>query len=129
MIDISPFEIANDTLADLRLSARIEEVSSRERIIISMEGVLSHTNTAEFTDCIIGFFQTDWKGAVIVLELSGLQYISSSGIGAFTTIRMQADLKDSDLYLLNMNAKVRKVFDQLGFTAFFKLIDSFEDIP
>ena len=129
MIDITPFEIANDTLADLRLRARSEKDSSRERIVIAMEGVLSHTNTAEFTDCIIGFFQSDWREAEIILELSGLQYISSSGIGAFTTIRMQADLKDSALYLLNMNSKVRKVFDQLGFTAFFKLIDSIEEIP
>ncbi len=129
MIDLSVFDTANETLPDLRIETELVDTVKPVQVKIALIGVLSHTNTADFTDCIMSFFQNDWKNAVIILDLSKLQYISSSGIGSFTTIRMQVDLKDSTLYLLNMNSKVRQVFDQLGFTAFFTVIESQEEIP
>ena len=128
MIDISSLNHANDILEDLEIIASVEDDYIPERISIRMNGVLSHSNTAEFTDSIMDFFNGDWKRAVIIMDLSRLQYISSSGIGAFTTIRMQADHKESPLYLLSMNPKVRQVFDQLGFSSFFRIIDSPEEI-
>ena len=128
MVDLDVLNRANDLIDDLKIEAVLDKATGQERILIRLQGVLGHLNTAEFAERILEFFQGDWKGIPIIMDLEDLQYISSSGIGTFTTIRMQADHKNSDLYLLKMNQKVRQVFDQLGFSSFFKLIDSLEEL-
>ncbi len=128
MIDFDVLNRANDLIDDLKIEAVLDTTGNQDRILIRLQGVLGHLNTVEFADRIIEFFQGDWKGIPIIIDLKDLQYISSSGIGTFTTIRMQADHKNSDLYLLKMNQKVRQVFDQLGFSSFFRLIDSLEEL-
>ena len=129
MVDLDILNRANDFLDDLKIDAFLDSTADQDRIYIRLQGVLGPLNTAEFAERILEFFQDDWKEIPIVMDLKDLQYISSSGIGTFTTIRMQADHKNSDLYLLQMNQKVRHVFDQLGFSSFFNLIDSLESIP
>lgn len=129
MIDLEVLNRANDILEGLEIEASQENLNGSQSIIISLRGILSHMNTSEFADKIMEFFQGDWKEYPLILDLEKLQYISSSGIGSFSTIRMQADHKNSPLYLIQMNSKVRQVFDQLGFSSFFEILDSLEDIP
>ena len=127
MVDLNLLNSVNDDLEGLEIEAFLDQLEG-ERIIIKMKGILTPVNTGEFTGKIMDFFYGDWKEIPIILDLSDLLYISSGGIGALTTIRMQADHKKSPLYLLGMNEKVKRVFDLLGFTSFFQLINSIEDI-
>jgi len=129
MININVLNQLNDTLEELEVHAELDREKHPHKVIIRLKGYLNHLNTADFAEGIMEFFRGDWKDLIIVLDLSELLYISSSGIGSFTTIRMQADHKDCPLYLAGMNDKVNAVFEQLGFSAFFNLIDSPEALP
>jgi len=128
MINLNVINYGNSLLEDLQVEAFLDKDAPTARIIIKMNGVLGPVNTGDFTERLMDFFYGDWKEIPIILDLSELLYISSSGIGAMTTLRMQADHKKSPLFLVGMNEKVRKVSDILGFTGFFQLADSIEDV-
>lgn len=128
MMDFSVFTQLNDQQEGLIIQCSLDERFSPPAGILSFEGILDHSNTIEFAEAVMEFFGGEWEEHPLILDLSGLQYISSSGIGSFTTIRVQADHKSSPLYLLNMNTKIRTVFDQLGFSSFFEIIDDLQEI-
>jgi len=127
MIDFSSFIRFNNLQEGLEIHCSVNDQFSPPAAIFSLRGILDQSNTIDFAETLMEFFRGEWEGHPLFLDLSELQYISSSGIGSFTTIRVQAERKKSPLYLLGMNVRVRAVFDQLGFSSFFHIIDSVED--
>lgn len=128
MLDFSTLIRLNENQDGLAVQCSLDEQFNPPAALVSLKGYLDHSNSIEFADAVMNFFGTDWEDHPFILDLSGLQYISSSGIGTFTTIRVQADHKNSPFYLLKMDAKVRGVFDQLGFSSFFNIIEDLETI-
>lgn len=57
----------------------------------------------------------------IIFDLGGLNYVSSTGIGAFTFLLKSAKDKKGDLVLLHIQQKVFEVFQLLGFNQFFTI--------
>lgn len=59
----------------------------------------------------------------IVVDCSGLEYISSAGLGVF--MGFIEDLRDAggDLKICGLIPKVREVFELLGFDALFEIYD------
>ena len=55
----------------------------------------------------------------VVFDLGGINYISSTGIGAFTTFLKVVKPLGGDIVLINVQPKVHEVFQLLGFTNFF----------
>ena len=90
--------------------------------VIALSGYLDAHTVADFdrhVDEIIG------AGTVkIVLDLQGLSYISSAGIGALMGLSQRLKKSDGDLVLLQPTSKVFKILDLLGFTRIFTLCDS-----
>lgn len=128
MLDFSTLNRLNDNQEGLTIECSMDERFEPAAAVVSLQGYLDHSNSIEFADAVLDFFGTEWENHPFILDLGGLQYISSSGIGTFTTIRVQADHKNSPFYLLKMNSKVRGVFDQLGFASFFNIVDDLESI-
>ncbi len=128
MIDFSALEAFSGDQEHLRLNCTLDTRFDPPAALITMKGYLDHSNSIEFADAIVDFFNGDWKRHPVVLDLENLQYISSSGLGSFTTIRVHAELKESPFYLLKMNGKVRTVFEQIGFSSFFNIIESLEEV-
>ena len=56
----------------------------------------------------------------ITLDCKDLEYISSSGLRLFLTIRKEASAKGGSIYIENINEDIRKVFMMTGF---FNLFD------
>lgn len=67
------------------------------------------------------------KYSDIILNFSGINYISSTGIGAITTILKTCRDKNGDLVLINICTKIYEIFQLLGFIQFFIIKDSLED--
>lgn len=128
MLDFKALNRLNGSQEGLTVECAMDGHFEPAAAVVYLHGYLDHSNSIEFADAVLDFFAADWEGHPFVLDLSELQYISSSGIGTFTTIRVQADHKNSPLYLLKMNSKVRSVFDQLGFSSFFNIVDNLESI-
>jgi len=129
MVDFSSLIRLNDLQEELMVQCVLDSRFTPPAAVLSLHGVLDQSNTIEFAEGIMDFFAGEWKENPVILELSELQYISSSGIGSFTTIRVQAEHKGSPLYLAGMNSRIRGVFDQLGFSSFFNIVSSIGDIP
>lgn len=57
----------------------------------------------------------------LILDISGLSYISSAGIGAMMGLARKLSQLGGDLVLLNPTPKVFAILDGLGFTKIFKI--------
>ena len=55
----------------------------------------------------------------IILECSELEYISSSGLRIFLSIRKEAAAHSSKVIVRNINADIRQVFMMTGFISLF----------
>ena len=57
----------------------------------------------------------------IILDCSNLDYISSSGLRLFLTIRKEAGAKGGNVIIENINEEIRKVFMMTGFYNLFDI--------
>jgi anti-sigma B factor antagonist len=64
----------------------------------------------------------------MVIDLKGLNYISSAGIGALMALTQQLRRESGDIVLLQPNEKVFKILDLLGFTKIFNVAHSENEI-
>jgi anti-anti-sigma factor len=63
----------------------------------------------------------------LIFHCGGLNYVSSTGIGSFTTFLKAVKPKGGDLILLEIHPKVYEVFQLLGFSRFFQIKDNLDD--
>ena len=63
----------------------------------------------------------DCVGHDIVIDCSGLEYISSSGLRILLNIRKNAGAKGSKVTIKHINNEIRKVFQMTGFIALFNI--------
>lgn len=57
----------------------------------------------------------------IVLDCTDLQYISSSGLRIFLSVRKEAAAHGSKVIVRNINADIRQVFVMTGFVSLFEI--------
>ena len=58
---------------------------------------------------------------VITLDCKNLEYISSSGLRLFLTIRKEASAKGGKVIIENINDEIKKVFMMTGFFNLFEI--------
>jgi anti-anti-sigma factor len=94
-------------------------------VVVTLSGYLDAHTVADFdrhTDDLIA-----QSTSRIVLDLQGLSYISSAGIGALMGLSQRLKKHGGDLVLLQPTPKVYKILDLLGFTRIFHLCNSEEE--
>ena len=57
----------------------------------------------------------------IIFDCTNLEYISSSGLRLFLTIRKEASVKGGQVIIENINDEIRKVFMMTGFFNLFEI--------
>ena len=86
-------------------------------ILLSGSLDLQYSNDLQrLLTCIIGDLGIQKK---LVIDLEFVNYISSTGIGAFTNALIAAKRRNIHFYLRNIQPKVRSVFTVLGLMDFF----------
>jgi anti-sigma B factor antagonist len=55
------------------------------------------------------------------MDLSGLTYIASAGVGVFINFHSQAERLKGNLQLANAGTHIREIFDILGLNAIFTI--------
>lgn len=63
----------------------------------------------------------------IVLEMSDVRYINSAGLRTLADILTQVQENQGQLYLVNLNPKVNRVFQIIGFDKFFKIFPNVDE--
>jgi len=59
-------------------------------------------------------------GSVVILDMRHVDYISSTGVGAFVSGLVDAKRRDISVKLRDMQPKVSAIFQLLGFLSFFE---------
>jgi len=63
----------------------------------------------------------------IVIDMSGLEYISSAGLGVFMSILQELENEEIQMILYNMSEKVIDVFEILGLNQLMNIKESKEE--
>ena len=69
----------------------------------------------------------DRQHTKFIVDLAGLSYISSAGIGALMVLLQQLRRREGEMVILQPSAKVEKILELLGFTRIFQIKQSHEE--
>ncbi|HBS29347.1 MAG TPA: hypothetical protein DEB06_07830 [Phycisphaerales bacterium] len=106
------------------VNLQVEHRTEPWGVLLTVRGSAGVTNLSELDRHILPIVAS--KPALVVLDASGLEFISSLGIGSFTTLHR--GLKPSgQLRIAGANANVRAVFERTKLTTLLALFDSVED--
>ena len=111
-------------MADLNIEIKNTDINQSVSIVI-LSGFLDAHTFSKFEDQLRTLMK-DNKFQVVV-QMKNLDYISSAGLGVFMSVIGEIRQKGGDIKLSNLNSKVYKVFDLLGFTKLFQIFPSEEE--
>ena len=97
----------------------INIVNEGEQLVAQLSGRL---DTAAAVD-MASTFQTlaEQADKHIILDCAGLEYISSSGLRLFLTLRKESAAKGGKLQVRAINTEIRQVFMMTGFISLFEI--------
>lgn len=93
--------------------------------VVSLKGYLDAHTAPEFEQALQAL--VDAKHVRIVVNCSGLNYISSAGLGVFMGFIENVRSQNGDIKLAELTDKVFRVFDLLGFPVLFEILKREED--
>ncbi len=103
----------------------IEQKESKGIIILNISGEIDLYNAPEIKDTIGKLISEDkFK---VVLNLAGVSYIDSSGIGALISSLSNLKKQKGGMKIINVTGSVRKVFELTKLTTFFDIYTSEEE--
>lgn len=119
------FDSFNAVHTDLQLSATIE----RKVLIISAVGSIDTYNSAAFCDASKTIISKNVKDvSTVVFDMNGITYVSSTGIGSFTSLLAFCSELKLEMHIWRVQEKVLDVFQLLGFNSFIHFIQDLDEI-
>ncbi len=97
-------------------------------LVIRLDGFLDNNNSLGFMEAVLKTIQDNKDFRTVIIDMLKVTYISSTGIGALSNIMVQSRKSNLGFYLCNLQKKIKNVMDTLGFTSFFKIVDSLKEI-
>ena len=122
-----------DDEKDDSLKIRLQRMDRDEEGRTKVDNCLALYLTGYIDTYNSNFFQKRVNKAVeygfvrLIFNCSGLNYVSSTGIGSFTSFLKTVKPKGGDIVLLEIQPKVYEVFQLLGFSQFFNIKDNLEE--
>ncbi|MCX6226870.1 MAG: STAS domain-containing protein [Bacteroidia bacterium] len=97
----------------------IQVATSEDYAIVSVEGRIDTTNASEFEKPMMEAI--DGGCAKIILDCSGLNYISSSGLRVFLVVQKKMMTIKGQFRLSNLQPGIKEIFDISGFSSIFSV--------
>jgi len=94
-------------------------------LILFLTGYIDTYNSNYFQKRILKAIESGFTK--LIFHCSGLNYVSSTGIGSFTAFLKAVKPRGGDLVLLDIQPKVYEVFQLLGFSQFFNIKNNLDD--
>jgi anti-anti-sigma factor len=63
----------------------------------------------------------------LVIDMSAVNYVSSTGVGALTNLLKLVKPKNGDIVLLNIQPRICEVLELLGFSKYFQVMENFDE--
>jgi sigma-B regulation protein RsbU (phosphoserine phosphatase) len=87
------------------------EFSAPHRVVVHVGGRLDAMTYNELDEAMLALLPQVREGGTVVVDLAGLEYVSSAGLRSFARIRKTMRVRGGHTLLLNPQPQVRKVFD------------------
>jgi anti-sigma B factor antagonist len=115
-----------DDEIDESLNIKLENAPGIEGcLILTLDGRIDTDNSAYFQKHVQKLVQAGFIR--LIFNCAELNYVSSTGIGSFTSFLKALKPKGGDLVLLEIQPKVYEVFQLLGFSQFFAIKKTLEE--
>jgi anti-sigma B factor antagonist len=105
-----------------KLNIVVDAVLGTDITKVTVQGFLDAHTVPEMEKIIQNLIH-DGKYKIIV-DFKDLSYISSAGLGVFMSVIGDVKGNNGDIVLMDMPPKIYKVFDLLGFTEIFTIVDN-----
>lgn len=97
-------------------------------LVLSPEGRIDHANSEEFRQALGPFVERcSANGERLVLDLAGVDYISSAGLRCFMIAEKQAKAQGGTIVVAGMQPVVNEIFEISRFTLVFETFASVRD--
>ena len=100
----------------------ISEDRKADAVILALSGKLDATTAKTFEDRILGVINSGTQR--LVVDLSQLDYVSSSGLRVFILAAKRLQTVDGKIVLCSLKDHVRQVFDLAGFSSMLSIYAS-----
>ena len=87
--------------------------------VLAIEGRLDTTNYNELENAFLEIFNAE--KFQVILDLSGLEYVSSSGLRVMLMALKKISTAKGTFVLSNMRDSIHEIFEISGFTTIFKI--------
>jgi anti-sigma B factor antagonist len=115
-----------DEEKDDSLKIKLQKVDSVEGcLVLYLTGYIDTYNSNFFQKRVTKAVEANYVR--LIFNCSGLNYVSSTGIGSFTAFLKAVKPRGGDLVLMEIQPKVYEVFQLLGFSQFFNIKDSLDE--
>jgi len=103
---------------------KLTKKNIKDFCVIQIEGRIDTTNFNVFEKEVTDIIEAG--GTQIVLNCSGLDYISSSGLRVFLIAQKKVTALCGKLHLCAMQPAIKEIFDISGFSGIFEIFDTEE---
>lgn len=91
-------------------------------LVVRPQERLDHATSEPFLDSLAPHLALCRPGGMrIVMDLSGLEYVSSAGLRAFMLAAKQAKAQEGDLVIAGLQPVVQEIFEISRFTLLFRI--------
>ena len=98
-----------------------EVLADKGVVLLRLAGYLDAHTFERLDEAIADLFaQGSYR---LVVDLAHVEYVSSAGAGVFIGKMTEAQEHNGNIVLMNPTANVREVFDLLGLTQIFQVVD------
>ena len=97
---------------------KITPTIEKKKALIALEGRLDTLTARDFDKTLMPILESVDE---VVIDCKELEYISSSGLRIFLTLRKAAAAKGGSVIVRSLNPDVRNVFMMTGFLNLFKI--------
>ena len=104
----------------------VDITSKKEGEVFSLEvkGEVDASSSIQLDDAFKNALMHEKK---IMVDLGGLEYISSAGLGVFVSQLEEVNNKEINLVLFGLSEAVYQVFDLLGLPSLFQIVNNKEE--
>lgn len=86
---------------------RLEIVRTPEEILVRCSGRITSTSSGTLTNTVRSLIS---QGKCVVLDLTEVSYMDSSGLGALVGLYLSARRQHCELKLINLNQRLKELF-------------------
>jgi len=115
-----------DDEKDDSLKIKLQKIEDVDRcLVLNLNGYIDTYNSSYFQKRVQKVIDAGYTR--LIFGCVSLNYVSSTGIGSFTSFLKNVKPKGGDVVLLEIQPKVYEVFQLLGFSQFFNINDDLDE--